>query len=217
MYAHRYIRGNTHTYIHTYIHTQVVVRGGANTVKTISEALDSGVPVVLVKGSGGAADLLSDLWERIYGGGPELSSSTYMFLVVCTCMLSVRMCMYVCVHYKRLKHVHASTYVHFCFNVYVCLYTYIYIYIYIYKCMYVCSIICIHTCIFSGIHRAGSSDWAKRFCVKKMHAFLHTYIFSRIHTAEHSDWATSRELVTQNLLKKHKSLYEAFVAIDMNK
>lgn len=57
-------------------HLQVVVKGGPNSIKTVSESLDSGVPVVLVKGSGGTADLLSDLWEKMYADDDAANENT---------------------------------------------------------------------------------------------------------------------------------------------
>lgn len=100
-------------FIYTYIHTYIVQNANTNcrfghsfprepsieeenihfrgtnthtrtgTLRTISETLDSGVPVILVKGSGGAADLVSDLYERLYegeetGGGGERHGSMWL-------------------------------------------------------------------------------------------------------------------------------------------
>ena len=62
---------------HKHTHTRT------GTLRTLSETLDSGVPVILVKGSGGAADLVSDLYERLYegeetGGGGERHGSMWL-------------------------------------------------------------------------------------------------------------------------------------------
>jgi hypothetical protein len=33
----------------------------------MSDAVDSGIPIVLVQGSGGAADFMVDLWKQLHG------------------------------------------------------------------------------------------------------------------------------------------------------
>lgn len=38
----------------------------AGTFRAMSDAVDSGIPLVLVKGSGGAADFMVDMWEQLH-------------------------------------------------------------------------------------------------------------------------------------------------------
>jgi hypothetical protein len=33
----------------------------------MSDAVDSGIPIVLVQGSGGAADFMVELWKKLHG------------------------------------------------------------------------------------------------------------------------------------------------------
>ena len=39
----------------------------AGTFRQMSDAVDSGIPIVLVQGSGGAADFMVDLWKQLHG------------------------------------------------------------------------------------------------------------------------------------------------------
>jgi hypothetical protein len=46
----------------------VVMRGGAHagTFQAMSDCVDTGIPLVVIKGSGGAADFIADLWEQLH-------------------------------------------------------------------------------------------------------------------------------------------------------